>query len=104
MGNLAVADWDTRDRPFRLDDKQPLLLLRGHDVTHDHLWDYAGSHLGFHGWLRVVNRRIERVTGIGLLDLPDRLWRDDYDSRMPPVEAADVAIDQAAAEFAVDLA
>ena len=71
MGKLAVADWVTRDRPFRLDGKQPLRLLRGHNVTHDHLWDYAGSHPGYHGWLRVVNRRI------GLLDLPDRFWGHD---------------------------
>jgi len=37
------------------------------------------------------------------MDLPDRLWRDEYDSHVPPGEAADVALDEAAAEFGVDL-
>lgn len=37
------------------------------------------------------------------MDLPDRLWRDNYDDRVPPGEAADVAIGEAAAELGVDL-
>ena len=36
------------------------------------------------------------------MDLPDRCWRDDYDHRVPPSEAADLAIDEAAAEFGID--
>jgi len=36
------------------------------------------------------------------MDLPDRLWRDEYDARVPPGEAADLAIDEAAAEFGAE--
>jgi hypothetical protein len=28
---------------------------------------------------------------VGLMDLPDRRWRDEYDGRVPPREAADLA-------------
>ncbi|MDA8247866.1 MAG: hypothetical protein M0Z28_01690 [Rhodospirillales bacterium] len=49
-----------------------------------------------------MNRRIERVTTVSLLDLPDRLWRDEYDDRVPPGEAADIALDEVAAGFGID--
>ena len=39
---------------------------------------------------------------LGLMDLPDWLWRDEYEDRVPPGEAADVAIDETAAEFWID--
>ena len=46
---------------------------------------------------------IERVTTfISLLDLPDRLWRDEYDDRVPAGEVADIALDEAAAGFGID--
>ena len=52
-----------------------------------------------------MNRQIERKlfagSGRGLMDLPDRNWRDQYDGRVEPDEAADVAIDEAAAKFGI---
>jgi hypothetical protein len=41
---------------------------------------------------------VSEVAKIHVLDLPDRLWRDEYDGRVPPSEAADVAIDEAASK------
>jgi len=57
---LAVAEWGGKNKPFRLETRVPLIHLRGHSYSHDRLWEYAGGHEGFYGWLRVVNRRIER--------------------------------------------
>lgn len=99
---LDVADWGAPDQPFQLDTRIPIRHEAGRSASHDRLWEYAGGHLGFYGWLRVVNRRIERAIALSLMDLPDRLWRDEYDDRVPPGEAADVAIDETAAEFGID--
>ncbi|MGA9867266.1 MAG: hypothetical protein WBQ75_12615 [Acetobacteraceae bacterium] len=49
-----------------------------------------------------MNRRIERAATVGLINLPDRCWRDEYDDRVAPTEAAEVALDEAAAEFGID--
>ena len=93
---LAVAEWGGPDQPFQLDARTPLLHLHGRSFSHDRLWNNANSHLGFYGWLRVVNRRIEKTVIVGLKDVPDRCWRDEYDNRVPPGEAADLAIDETA--------
>jgi len=102
MATLAVADWDDQNEPFQLDTRPAIQHRPGRSCSHDRLWEYAGGHLGFYGWLRVVNRQIERVITVSLMDLPDRLWRDEYDDRVPPGEAADLAIDETAAEFGVE--
>jgi hypothetical protein len=36
------------------------------------------------------------------MDLPDRCWRVEYDNRVEPAEAVDVALDEVAAEFGVE--
>ena len=99
---LAVAERRGRNKPFQLDARTPLLHLHGRSFSHDRLWNYANGHLGFYGWLRVVNRRIEKTVIVGLMDLPDRCRRDEYDNRVPPGEAADLAINETAAEFGID--
>ena len=99
MATLAVAGWGDQNEPFQLDTRPAIQHRPGRSCSHDRLWEYAGGHLGFYGWLRVVNRQIERVITVSLMDLPDRLWRDEYDDRVPPGEAADLAIDETAAEF-----
>lgn len=43
------------------------------------------------------NRRCQQLAGCQLLDLPARDWRAEYDGRVPPEEAADVAVDEYAA-------
>jgi hypothetical protein len=104
---LPVAEWGDEHQPFQIATRPPILHVAGRRYAHDRLWEYADGHLGFYGWLRVVNRRIERKlfldTGLGLMDMPDRLWRDDYDDRVPPGESADLAIDEAAAELGMEL-
>ena len=102
MPQLSVASWGGPDWPFQLAGRDAIRHRAGLNPEHDRLWDYAGGHLGFYGWLRVVNRRIERVTTVSLLDLPDRLWRDEYDDRVPPGEAADIALEEAAPGFGID--
>ena len=99
---LAVAEWGGRSKPFQLDTRTSLLHLYGRSFSHNRLCNYANGHLGFYGWLRVVNRRIEKTVIVSLMDLPDRCWRDEYDNRVPPGEAADLAIDETAAEFGID--
>jgi hypothetical protein len=102
MAALAVADGGDQNKPFQLDTRPVIQHHPGRSFSHDRLWEYAGGHLGFYGWLRVVNRRIERTVTVGLLDLPDRCWRDEYDDRVAPGEAADLAIDETAAEFGLE--
>lgn len=87
---LAVADWGGPDTPFQLIGCNP--VRPGVSRSLDRLWTHAGGHLGFYGWLRVVNRRMDRVYLCELFDLPARDWRDEYDGRVPPAEAVDVAI------------
>jgi len=91
---LPVAEWGDEHQPFQVATRSPIRHMPGKSNASDRLWEYANGYLGFYGWLRVVNRRIERKlflgTGLGLMDLPDRLWRDEYDGRVPRGEAADV--------------
>ena len=96
----AVADWGGPDTPFQLVGCNP--LLPGLSRSLDRLWAHAAGHLGFYGWLRVANRRMDRAYLCGLLDLPARDWRDEYDGRVPPAEAADVAIDEYAAQHGTE--
>ena len=73
---------------FQLDGQSPIERR----PADGRLWDYAAGHLGFYGYLRVANTRILHKVGLGLLDLSDRLWRDSYEERRHPGEAADEAI------------
>jgi len=99
MTFAPVANWGSTDAGFQLAG-DPAIERRPADGR---LWDYAADHLGFYGFLRVANTRILRRVGVGLLDLPDRLWRDDYNEKLHPGEAADQAIADAAAEMGCEL-
>ena len=99
MAFAPVTDWGSPTIGFQLAG-EPLIERRPADGR---LWDYAADHLGFYGYLRVANTRILRRVGVGLLDLPDRLWRDSYNNRLHPSEAADHAIADAAAEMGCEL-
>jgi hypothetical protein len=99
MGFVSVAEWGGPAAPFQLAGKNPLHHLAGHSGIRDDLYRYAGQHLGFYGWLRVADARIGRRIGLGLMDLPDRLWRDAYEDQLHPAEAADEAISEMAAEL-----
>ena len=102
MAFTAVAERGSETEPFQLTGKNPLLHIRGRSITHDHLFDYSGGHLGFYGFLRVANARIERRLVIGLLDLPDHLWRDSYEDGAHPCEAADEFIAECAGEMGLE--
>ena len=99
MAFLPVAEWGDPSTPFQLAGKPPI----EHGPEDDPLWECAREHLGFYGFLRVANARITRKLGVGLMDLPDRLWRDSYDEQLHPGEAADEAIVEEAAELGIEL-
>ena len=101
MTTLGIADWGGPAQPFRIETRRPIVHRPG----------AASAAIGsgnmpvvtrIYGWLCAVDRRIERTLTVGLIDLPERCWRDDYDDRVPPSEAADLAIDEAAAEFGIE--
>ena len=88
MVALIVASWGSETEPFQIKDRPPI----GQNPDRDSLSDYTAGHLGFHGWMRMVNARIRTRAIIGAMDLPDRRWRDLYDEQVDPVEAADEAL------------
>lgn len=98
----AVADWGTSGTPFRLEGREPVLYVPGQGRVADELWKLAaGEDLGYYGWLRAVDRLITARTGLDLLSLPDREWREDYEGRVDPAEAVDVALDEYEGEYGV---
>lgn len=90
-----VAAWGGPDTPFQLAGQPPVECK----PVPDRLKAYTGDHSGFYGYLRITNARIVRRVGVGLLDLPDRRWRDAYDGRTHPCEAADDAVAEEAADM-----
>lgn len=95
MDPTPMAAWGDRTTPFQLDGQAPV-ERRPPD---NRLWDYAGQEFGFYGTLRTAHARILRRIGLGLLDLSDRRWREGYDTRQHPCEAADKAIADEAADM-----
>lgn len=95
---IPVAAWGGPTTPFRLAEKGPI----EREPADTRLWDYAGGHLGFYGYLRVTDTRISRRVGVGLLGLADRRWRDAYDGRAHPGETADRAIAEEAEKMGVE--
>ena len=101
MAFTAVAARGSSAEPFQLAGKDPIHHTPGAQDTHDRLFEYAGDHLGFYGFLRVANARIQGRVMVGLMDLPDRLWRDAYDDGAHPGDAANEAIADAAEEMEI---
>ncbi len=91
-----VANWGGPDTPFRLMWRSR--IHPGPSSDQDPLWACAGQQLGLYGWLQVADQRARQAFGRGLLDLPPRDWQEMYIGRVPPTEAADVAIDEHAAQ------
>ena len=96
-----VTEWGGRAAPLQLDSCTPFSHESGCNVVHDRIWELADGHLGFYGWLRVVNWRCHAIDRLSLLDLPLRDWREEFDGRVPPDEAANVALDEFASEHGV---
>ncbi|WP_338929175.1 hypothetical protein WDZ11_22785 (plasmid) [Roseomonas mucosa] len=94
MSFIDVATRGAEDEPFQLAGRNPIRHVPGVQDEHDRLFEYSGGHLGFYGFLRVANHRISKRLMIGLMDLPDRLWRDAYEDGAHPSEAADEAISE----------
>ena len=101
MAFTTVAARGSDTEPFQLAGKEPIHHSPGARDTHDRLFEYAGGHLGFYGFLRVANARISGRIMVGLMDLPDRLWRDAYDDGAHPGDAADEAITEVAEEVGI---
>lgn len=87
-----VADWGGPGTPFRL---QGCAAIRpAASGSADPLWTHAGQNLGFYGWLRVASRHAMQMFHCGLLELPPRDWLGAYVGRVPPEEAADIAVEE----------
>ncbi len=91
----TVIDWGGPDTPFHLAGAGPIQPEPRHRVGR--LWAYANGHCGFWGWLVAASRQARTVSHralLDVLDLPARDWRDEYDGRVPPEKAAEVAVDE----------
>ena len=88
MARVRIASRGSATEPFQLVG-QPPIEWSDADAS---LASYTEGHLGFHGFMRVVNARIGRQAMVGVMDLPDRNWRDLYDEEADPIEAADEAL------------
>lgn len=44
--------------------------------------DYCGVGTGFREWLVRMNKKLEKLYGLGVFDLPDQTWRDWYEDMM----------------------
>ncbi len=97
MAFLPVAEWGDPSTPFQLAGKRPIWR----EPVDERLWEYAQEHLGFYGYLRLADARVTRKVGVGLMDLPNRLWRDSYDDQQHPGKAADKAIAEEAEDLGV---
>lgn len=53
--------------------------------------EYSGNDDAFAGWLSKLDALVIDTYGMGVMDFPDHLWRDDYDSLLSPAEALEAA-------------
>ena len=88
----GIEDWGAPDRPVQLAGGAAMHPRPTH--LPDPVWILSGADLGFFGWLALVDVRIAATSPWMLLTLPVRDWREQYDGRVPPDEAADVAVDE----------
>ncbi len=88
MARVRIASRGSATEPFQLAGKPPIARTDT-DVS---LASYTEGHLGFHGFMRVVDARIGHRAMVGVMDLPDRNWRNLYDEEADPIEAADEAL------------
>jgi hypothetical protein len=96
-----VTEWGGPAAPLRLDGATPAPGAPACSVIASRVWDMADGHVGFYGWLCAVNAQCQATDRINLFDLPPRDWREEYDGRVPPDEAADVALDEFASVHGV---
>jgi len=89
---LGVAAWGGPDAPLRLSDNSTIWPRPA--SLPDPIRDLSGGHLGYYGWLGLVDIQIAQTSPWTLSDFPGRNWREDYDGRVPPEEAADIAVDE----------
>jgi hypothetical protein len=87
-------EWGGPAAPLQLDRATPIPDAPTCSVISRHIRDLADGHVGFHGWLCAVNVQCQATDQLNLFDLPPRAWREEYDGRVPPDEAADVALDE----------
>jgi hypothetical protein len=88
MAQIVVASWGSETEPFQLEGKASI----ARDESDASLARYTEDHLGFHGYMRVVNAHIRRRAIVGVMDLPDRCWWDQYGQLTCPIAAADAAL------------
>ncbi len=91
---LGVAAWGGPDAPLRLSDDSTI-WPRPTNLP-DSIRDLSGGHLGYYGWLGLSDIQIAQISPWNLSDFPGRNWREEYNERVPPEEAADIAVDERA--------
>lgn len=75
----------------------PYINSKGHSFTRewlekrypvgDTLRSYGWEHLGFAGYMAQCDAVCSARTGLGVFDLADTTWRDNYDDRIEPSSA-----------------
>lgn len=53
----------------------------------------------FKEWMKEVNEEVESICGMGVYDLPDCCFRDEYEAGTPPREMAVMALENAGFDF-----
>ena len=69
-------------------------LSRQDDPAAEALFSYCGQDMRFALWLSLANKRVRRLTGVGVFDLEDWRWRDTYDAGESPKEAVAEFLDE----------
>lgn len=59
----------------------------------DRCLEYAHGDRKFAAWLRLVNALCAERYEVGIFDLPDYLWRDEYDNESAPKASLDAAVE-----------
>ena len=53
----------------------------------------------FKEWMKEVDKEVEGICGMGVYDLPDCRFRDEYEAGTEPSEMAEVALENAGFDF-----
>lgn len=88
----GIEEWGGPTTPLNLVGKPPILAPAPDHKSGTGLWEYSQGHVGFYGYLMVAEAVVMKAFRLGLLDLPDRMWRDAYDDRLDPAAEAQAAI------------
>jgi len=79
--------------PSALAGFDPAKIMAAVDKPSAKAWmNYAGNDEFFALWMALVDRRVVRRVGLGVLDLSDANYHDWYDDGVTPAQAAELAV------------